>query len=309
MQALPPAASGPLDRAVCEFTARIASMPRLTARGDAAAHARPSQPEPSNTNQVVDGAVQLMRTPVATTVDDARAAAAMPATDPTGNVEAIPAADDAESKRSTDIWLQTVGNRDLPNMRIFGTIVPDDARVVADRLDNVPAAVVERLDAAGVRSTLFSGRLTDVPGYQQLKGVQPRGWPAGVTWDDVPGVGDPDGMAMDPSREQFGRGHGSASLALHELAHVIDVVMAGSATDAAARGATISQTVSWLQGPQAEARGTGQLDEYETANPEEWFAEAFVLYTLAPESHAALARDYPATFATLEQALGQPRFD
>lgn len=56
------------------------------------------------------------------------------------------------------------------------------------------------------------------PEAERLKGVRPRGWPEGKTWDVVPG-------AFDRSHGQIllgggdGNGHGCSSLANHEFAH------------------------------------------------------------------------------------------
>jgi hypothetical protein len=58
----------------------------------------------------------------------------------------------------------------------------------------------------------------DLDNNQHLKGVQPRGHPAGSTWDTVPG-------AYGPQRRTVAVGngpHGSISIALHESSHAVD---------------------------------------------------------------------------------------
>jgi hypothetical protein len=76
------------------------------------------------------------------------------------------------------------------------------------------------------------GSITDYK--TSLKGVTPRGWPAGSTWDSVPGVfmgdsnevivctkghGTPGGAKVPPS----GEGHGAFDLAAHESMHGYDL--------------------------------------------------------------------------------------
>jgi hypothetical protein len=72
---------------------------------------------------------------------------------------------------------------------------------------------------------IVDGPVTDV--MTELRGVTPRGWPDGTTWDNVPGL-------HDPSTNRVilgGQGaHGSGSLAVHETGHALDHAM-GDASD------------------------------------------------------------------------------
>lgn len=206
------------------------------------------------------------------------------------------------SPSSKPRWEQSRGGQDLPNVRLNGSISPVAANLVTDRLENVPARVVTQTDAQGARAIMFSGNLTDVWGYRSLKGVQPRGWPEGSTWDIVPGAGSPEGFAANPGREQTGRGHGSTSLALHEYGHVVDHAMASHSAS------RITSEQAWMRGPQREVRSRASATDYVTKYPEEWFAESFARYTKSRESQAALARWYPKTWEFLRERLGEQRF-
>ncbi|WP_328590668.1 anthrax toxin lethal factor-related metalloendopeptidase [Kosakonia quasisacchari] len=79
--------------------------------------------------------------------------------------------------------------------------------------------------------------LRTYPSRSHLKGVTPRGWPEGVTWDTVPGLGalgqgadasiHPDETIVAVSRNEQGawslaEGHRSTNLVLHEYAHALD---------------------------------------------------------------------------------------
>jgi hypothetical protein len=65
---------------------------------------------------------------------------------------------------------------------------------------------------------IVDGPVTDV--MSELRGVTPRGWPPGKTWDDVPGLYDPSTHRVIVSGG--GGGHGCVSLVLHETGHAFD---------------------------------------------------------------------------------------
>jgi hypothetical protein len=200
-------------------------------------------------------------------------------------------------------WKVARRGEDLPNVRIVGTPSQPALNEVADRLENVPQETIERTDRLGDRGALFSGKLTDVWGYRSLKGVHPRGWPEGATWDQVPGAGSETGFAANPGREDRGKGHGSTSLALHEYGHSADAALAPSD-----RYVHASDSRSWRDGAWREVRQREAPKAYVKSYAEEWFAESFARYTKSQQSSAALARWYPETYAWFKAHAGDAQF-
>lgn len=112
-----------------------------------------------------------------------------------------------------------------------GTADAQDAALVADELAKLPKHILQRLKDKGVKVKVCRGSITEY--RTDLKGVQPRGWPAGMTWDSVPGVYNTskkevviatvghgtDAGAHVPAK---GEGHGSQNLVIHESMHAVD---------------------------------------------------------------------------------------
>lgn len=89
-----------------------------------------------------------------------------------------------------------------------------------EEMAKVPAKLLKKLDQNGVRTFVDGDKyVTDIDAMQVLKGVQPRGYPAGETWDRVSGLysGSTKGVIVgNPDRS------GSISTMLHELGHAAD---------------------------------------------------------------------------------------
>lgn len=310
-----PAHLGALRRDVGRFHERLE---RVAAAGEELTPAHPAIDEAfQHARSLSDRAVQIEATAgweslaskdadlagtVTMGINAARTAAQVLGTAPERHAEVTASTTDARSANSADTWRAATKGRDLPNVRIVGSIPPPAARLVADRLANLPERVVRQLDAQGIRNTLFSGVLTDVHGYRRFRDIHPPGWSAGRTFADVPGVADKGGFAANPNRERKGSGHATDSLVLHELGHVVDSALARP------QDWNASSSDSWLRGPQREVVRRGAVGEYFTQNPTEWYAESMMRYMRTPQSHAALARWYPETFAFLSATLGAPRF-
>lgn len=107
-----------------------------------------------------------------------------------------------------------------------------DVELVVQRLAAFPPHVLQTLIDQGTTVRVCRGSVTDY--LEDLRGVRPRGWPEGSTWDSVPGlyrsnsnevviatVGhDTDEGAHVP---ESGEGHGSDDLVVHETAHALDL--------------------------------------------------------------------------------------
>jgi chromosome segregation ATPase len=113
-----------------------------------------------------------------------------------------------------------------------------DAKVVAKQLSELPTDVIKTMNANGTKVVACRGSITDH--RTDLKGVTPRGWPAGSTWDTVPGVYLSDtnevviatrgqGTAAGAHVPATGDGHGAYDLAAHESMHSFDLGGGGTA--------------------------------------------------------------------------------
>ena len=156
---------------------------------------------------------------------------------------------------------------------VAGSGTAADVDLVVDQLAKMPKALLDALKAKGTKVKVCRGSVTDY--LTELKGVKPRGWPPGMTWDSVPGlqqptknevviatIGHDGGNAHVPAT---GEGHGSANLVIHETAHGVDY----SQTPHISAGAPFNA---------ARTPDVGALPAYETqpsnAGQEESFAES-----------------------------------
>lgn len=147
-----------------------------------------------------------------------------------------------------------------------------DAALVSAQLAKMPGYMLLTMTQHGTRVIACRGSVTDY--RSDLRGVHPRGWPPGATWDTVPGanMGDTNEVVIATTGHgtpagahvpATGEGHGSANLVVHEASHGYDhdTGASGSADFNAARTAD-----------------SGSLSAYESqpgsAGQEESFAES-----------------------------------
>jgi hypothetical protein len=180
------------------------------------------------------------------------------------------------------------------NLRAGGTSTADDAKAVADGMKKFPKSVLENLNKNGIQTECCRGPVTEV--MPELAGVLPRGWPAGSTWDKVPGVYsgnvkkvvvgtmEKDGKRHVPGPNEGPIKHGTPNLIGHEGGHAFD----------AADGPLKSKNAAFLKARTDDiALGTptgmyGPRDNYFLTTPEggtndagatsETFAESFAMH-------------------------------
>ena len=180
------------------------------------------------------------------------------------------------------------------NLRAGGTSTAEDAKAVADGMKKFPKKVLEQLNKAGIQTECCRGPVTDA--MPELSGVLPQGWPAGSTWDKVPGVYngsvkkvvvgtmEKDGKRHVPAKGEGPIPHGTPDLMGHEGGHAFD----------AADGTLKSKNAKFLEARSADittgdpAGMYGHRDDYFLSTAEggtndagatsETFAESFAMH-------------------------------
>ena len=145
-------------------------------------------------------------------------------------------------------------------------------------------------DPLRYRTRVVAARGSVTDARTDLRGVQPRGWPPGKTWDQVPGAFMPDTNEVvvatqagpNGSRQvpPTGSSHGSANLVLHEAGHALDY-----------RGGKPSDSAEFQRAYEADrAAMPAYLQQPGNAGREEAYAETLALYLQDP---AECRRRYP----------------
>ncbi|WP_319802726.1 RHS repeat-associated core domain-containing protein, partial [Klebsiella aerogenes] len=176
-----------------------------------------------------------------------------------------------------------------------------DITQVRFHLQKIPLNVLKKANDLGQFITVTNDNITNHPTRNNLKGVTPRGWNNGLTWESVPGVGamgkgtgnnlHPDetviALRKNAAQEwQIATGHGSTSLVLHEYAHAIDRSFGEKAnmgdTGSGEQGDFLSRRRSFRVAWEADLNGTPNTasDYYywqggNDGGAEEAFAEGF----------------------------------
>jgi hypothetical protein len=112
-----------------------------------------------------------------------------------------------------------------------GSGTAEDAKLVAQSLAKLPKSTLEQMQKNGTKVIACRGSVTDY--RTDLKGVHPREWPPGKTWDKVPGANNNTRNEVviavighdtpaGPHVPKTGEGHGSVNMVAHEATHSID---------------------------------------------------------------------------------------
>ena len=174
------------------------------------------------------------------------------------------------------------------NLRAGGTSTADDAKAVADGMKKFSKKVLEEMNKNGIQTECCRGPVTE--SMPELAGVLPRGWPAGSTWDSVPGVYsgsakkvivgtmEKDGKRHVPESGEGPIPHGTPDLIGHEGGHAFD----------AADGTLKSKNAKFL-----EAR----TDDITTGNPDGMWGPRDNYFLTTAEGGANDAGSTSETFA------------
>jgi len=183
---------------------------------------------------------------------------------------------------------------------IGGTANEADRQVVIDEIVKIPLPALEALKKKGTKVVVCRNSVTEI--RDDLKGVQPRGWPAGESWDTVPGLNDPNSNRVIIATRNgrvppTGDGHGAHNLVLHEVGHAIgDAAAVGGESDA-----------RFIAAREADKAA---LDAYEgqagNAGVEETYAESFARFYGGDPNDAATYPHLHAYWASNPFVAGGP---
>ncbi|WP_409270394.1 anthrax toxin lethal factor-related metalloendopeptidase [Neobacillus sp. SCS-31] len=157
---------------------------------------------------------------------------------------------------------------------------------IINTITNLPESLLKKIHRAGIVVRLFNRKLTDNPSARHLKGVTPRGYTNGLTWDDVPGIGGSKVVLVKIGASDRGNGHGSINLELHELAHSVDKLVFNNQ----------SKREPFKSVWEKERGSLFPGKDYFLTYSEEYFAEAFALYYYSDDTNILLKEKAPLTY-------------
>jgi len=159
---------------------------------------------------------------------------------------------------------------------------------ILEDMEQIDANILKALKDNNIQVYIGEGPVTGIDDMGHLKGVQPRGWPPGSTWDQVGGLFNPQN-----NRVVVGTGmvDGSKSTILHEMGHAVDRLLDDLS----------NRRVGWLESD--HIRLFPKLNQYlQQGGPggrvgmAEMFAETFAEYHL--KSKKWFIDKYDADYAT-----------
>lgn len=185
-----------------------------------------------------------------------------------------------------------VNNETLHQLFLFpqSSFDEKESLQIIKTINQLPPSLLARLVENDVKIKLFNGKLTDNANVAHLKGIKPRGYQAGSTWDDVPGMGGSHTVYVKIGASNKGNGHSSVNLELHELAHSIDHVVYGDLYNNPKFLKIWNQEVSIL------FPNVSYFNNYS----EEYFAEAFAMYYVNQEENQRLKELAPKTYSYIK---------
>ncbi|MFJ5623834.1 toxin [Peribacillus loiseleuriae] len=191
----------------------------------------------------------------------------------------------------TKVWQE---NSNLGRLFLFPEQSFNVEKVVqiVEQVSVLPPSTIQKLVDKNVKIKLFTGRLTDDPFAEHLKGSKPRGYTnKQTTWDDVPGMGGDRIVLVKIGASEPGNGHSSINLELHELAHTIDTYAYDGIRDDVVFLGIWEQEVSRLFPGKP----------YYSTYPEEYFAETYAMFFANSASNKVLKEKAPHTYLYIKQ--------
>lgn len=114
---------------------------------------------------------------------------------------------------------------DFPKLKLLDGILKvqdydkPEVKKLVSQLDVYPTNILSSLKNEGLKQIEIAHLTTpDMAGNEDLKGVQPRNWPSGSTWEEVPGAYNPNNKTVVAGTAAK---HGSEALLIHETGHAV----------------------------------------------------------------------------------------
>lgn len=163
-----------------------------------------------------------------------------------------------------------------------------------EHIHHIHPHILQKAVDEGLKIKLFQGKLTEQSELIVLEGKIPRGYSkADPSWDFVPGIGGGQVVYAKIGHSEFGKGHGSIALELHEFAHSLDKFVFSYARN----------DPFFLAAWKKEAKKLFPNATYFQRFPEEYFAESLAFYYYSSESREQLRKKAPMTYEYLENLI------
>jgi len=180
----------------------------------------------------------------------------------------------------------------LTQDRLAGIKINDNGIPVKEKirhLNELNSMPVEFLNVMRGRITvdLTHGAITNLPQYAELKGVKPRGWVGDATWDDVPGIGGTNGLALGESIMN----NNAWSLAIHEATHSVD---------SQSKFRSSKEFLAAFNADKGRPHPADTNGVYRTSYPEEYLAIAVDEYYCNEQTKKNLKTQYPLAYDLIE---------
>lgn len=169
-----------------------------------------------------------------------------------------------------------------------------EALSMIENINRIDQNILDKAVHKGLKIKLFTGKLTEQSKLLPLHGKVPRGYSkADPSWDFVPGIGGGEIVYAKIGHSEFGKGHGSIALELHEFAHSLDKYVFQF----------VHYNPLFLTAWKEESKVLFPNQPYFHKFPEEYFAECFAFYYFDKESMELLKEKAPLTYQFMNQLI------
>ncbi|WP_158001625.1 anthrax toxin lethal factor-related metalloendopeptidase [Metabacillus indicus] len=166
------------------------------------------------------------------------------------------------------------------------SIEEQEAEKMLKNLHQIHPAILKAAKDQGVVIKLFEGKLTEEKGLKHLDGLTPKGRSEKAGWESVPGMTEDNRVYVKIGMSEYGMGHGSVSLELHEFAHAADLNVFSR----------VRSNPLYLNIWKKEAGMLFSDQTYFKRFPEEYFAEIFAMYYYSRETRIKLKEMAPLSY-------------